>query len=180
MTMERWISLRTTLGADAEQAIALLLADPAVLLGAAEGRRAPTFVVDLRAPVGGRAAVHQEVEVSVGAPCAADGEAWVPISWRPLGHRKALPSFEGIIEVRGDQDDAALSIVGTYRAPFGIVGRFGDGLVGRRIAHQSLRTLLQRLARRIDGCVLDEASHGEWRPAEYPIDLRERDAPRAG
>ena len=173
--MDRWISARTPLAASSERATKLLSKDPRGLMPESGGRSAsPSAVVDLAVVVGGGSAIRQDVAVTLGVPRSAEGEAWVPISWEPVSHMRMLPSFEGALEVV-DQDGASeLSITGTYHVPLGVVGRFGDGLVGRRLAQQSIRTFLERVAQQIDQRAGEDLAHAGWRPAPYPVDLRER------
>lgn len=173
--MDRWISARTPLATSAERATKMLLEDPRGLIPEAGHRSTSTApVIDLSVVVGGGSAVRQDVEVTLGTPRSAENEAWVPISWQPLSHSRVLPSFEGALEVIDDDGSSELSITGTYHVPLGIVGRFGDGVVGRRIAQQSIKTFLERVAQHVDEVVGDELAHSGWRPAPYPVDLRER------
>lgn len=64
---------------------------------------------------------------------------------------------------------------GAYDVPLGTVGHFGDVLVGRRLARRSLSTVVEDAARRLDAEVDHRMRSVPWRPAPYPIDLRESD-----
>lgn len=173
--MDRWISARTPLVASAEQATTLLMDDSEALIPASRPGTSAAMVIDLSVAVGGGSAIRQDVEVALGAPRSAEGEAWVPISWEPTSHARMLPSFDGALGVVNDGGGRTeLSITGTYHVPLGIVGRFGDGVVGRRVAQQSLRVLLQRIAQHIDERIAEQLAHAGWKPAPYPVDLRER------
>ena len=48
---------------------------------------------------GAGGAVRQDVQVTLGSPCEAEGEAWVPIRWTPTSHGRLLPSFDGVVEI---------------------------------------------------------------------------------
>jgi hypothetical protein len=175
--MERWIAARTPLTASFELATDVLVDDALSVLpdGAADGRGG--MFVDLSVGVGSSAGVHQDVDVTLGSPCVADGEAWVPISWVPAAHARLLPTFDGVIEIVDGDDAAELSLTGLYRIPLGIAGRFGDGVVGRRAAQQSLRMLVQRMAAQIDGLVAERLRHASPASATRAVELRERAAP---
>ena len=144
-----------------------------ILPGAMSDGRGGAFVdLEVELPVG--AGVRHDVDVRLGAPCSADGETWVPISWVPAAHARLLPSFDGVVEIIASDRGTELSLTGTYEVPLGGVGRFGDGLIGRRIAEQSLRTLVEGIAGEIDRQVDDRLAHA---PTAHPVDVRERTAP---
>jgi hypothetical protein len=176
--MERWVTARTATGVPFERASRVLLDDPSVLLPPdrrvdASGRA----VICLSVETKGGAGVRQEVVVTLGAPCSAEGETWVPIEWEPFAHAQVLPSFSGVLELVDGFEGVDLAITGIYDVPLGVVGRFGDGLVGRRVAQQSIRSLLDGMARRLRSCIADDFVHAAWKPAPYPISLRERPVP---
>ena len=176
--MERWVTAKTVIGMPFEAASSVLVSDPAALLPAGH-RIHPDggAVVTLSAGTRGGAELGQEVLLTLGAPCSAEGESWVPVEWEPVAHAQLLPSFRGVLELIEEADRTELAITGTYEIPLGVVGRFGDGLLGRRLAQQSVRTLLEGMARQLRGRVADGMAHAAWRPAPYPIDLRERPVP---
>ena len=157
--MNRWVAARTPLVASFEHAMDVLVDDARhILPGARPDGGGALLEVTVPGPGGGDA-VGQEVEVSLGASCAADGEAWVPIRWVPVTHTRLLPSFDGVVEVVAVDGGAELAISGTYGIPLGAVGRFGDGLLGRRVAQQSLRVLAARMAGEIDRHVARRLDH---------------------
>jgi hypothetical protein len=176
--MERWVTATTATGVPFERASQILVGDPLALLP--DDRRADTSrrtITSLAIETKSGVAVRQDVAVTLGAPCSAEGETWVPIEWEPVAHSQLLPSFTGVVELVDGPEGADLAITGIYDVPLGFVGRFGDGLVGRRVAQQSIRALLDGMARRLRGSVTEEVAHAGWRPAPYPIDLRERPVP---
>jgi hypothetical protein len=66
-----------------------------------------------------------------------------------------------------------LVLSGSYRPPFGPVGVFGDGLVGHRVARQSLASFLSELAARIERQARSSVPAAGVLPASYPPDLRD-------
>ncbi|HEX6421348.1 MAG TPA: hypothetical protein VFZ77_22795, partial [Acidimicrobiales bacterium] len=60
-----------------------------------------------------------------------------------------------------------------YTVPLGPVGRFGDGLVGRRIARQSFESFLEDTAARLDAEVHRRSATVTWRARPYAVDVRE-------
>lgn len=142
--MERAIDASAPLAGTRADAAELLRRDPRRLLDG-DGR-----TYELTVHVSGAGAVHQEVELVLGSVREAEGELWVPLSWTPCDHRRVLPSFDGVLELLDGAAGAHLRISGTYTVPLGVVGRFGDGFVGRRIARQTLESLVADLARRVD------------------------------
>ena len=176
MSMERWISVRTALTAPYERAVELLVRDARVLLPE-DHESTDRARMELSVESDGGSGVRQAVDVTFGATCQVEGEVWIPVDWEPSAYSHLLPSFRGVIEVLDEADSAELSITGTYRVPLGFIGRFGDGIVGRRIAQQSLRRALADMAERLDAAA-DAAVHDvAWHPAAYPVALREQSSP---
>ena len=168
---ERWVSVRTRLSAPFERAVEALAVEPDVLLSAGDGRSTSRTRLELAVEGGGGAGVRQVVDVRIGTPCRAEGEAWIPISWHPAAHAHLLPSFSGVIDVVAAGDGAELAITGTYGIPLGVLGKLGDGVVGQRVARRSLRGVVEAMAQRLDAhAALDPYG---WRPAPYPDDLRD-------
>jgi hypothetical protein len=58
-----------------------------------------------------------------------------------------FPDFCGTLRLRiASVEETLLSLEGTYRPPFGVVGAVFDALVGRRIARATMCDLLDQLA----------------------------------
>ena len=177
--MERSIEASTTLRAPRSTARYVLRDDPGCAFadGLSEGqRRTREIPTDIVTAVGSGTAVQQEIVVSLGTAGESDDRVTVPVSWRPISHKRLLPGFAGELAV--DVDDAGntrLMLRGSYEVPLGPVGGFGDVLVGRRVARRSLRTLVEDVARRLDAEV-DRRARSVFRPAPYPVDLRESPA----
>jgi hypothetical protein len=71
-----------------------------------------------------------------------------------------LPDFAGTVRFRIAGTECDVLIDGSYRIPFGMLGRVFDDLVGRHIAIASLRDLARRIADAL------ETSEREWRKKE--------------
>jgi hypothetical protein len=68
-----------------------------------------------------------------------------------------LPDFRGTLRFRIAGTGTDLLVEGSYRIPFGTFGGLFDNLVGRHVAHASLRDLIRRIA---GAC---ETSERAWR-----------------
>ena len=56
------------------------------------------------------------------------------------------------------REGTCLRLEGSYTVPLGAVGRFGDNVLGQRLARRSLSALLEQIAYRLE-------SEVEWRAA---------------
>ena len=175
--MERWITASTTIDVPFELASPIVTTATSRLLP--DGRAEPSgrLITALSVETKGGAAVRHDVAVTLGAPHSAEGETWVPIEWEPIAHTALLPTFVGVLELVEAVDGVELAITGIYGVPLGVVGRFGDGLIGRRVAQQSISSLLGAMAAQLLSEVADEFAQTSWKPAPYPISLRERPVP---
>lgn len=72
------------------------------------------------------------------------------LDWSP-GRHLPLPRFSGLLTVRPDSNHAELILEGTYEPPFGLMGQVFDGLLGKQIAHGTVRALLRQIATSIEG-----------------------------
>lgn len=134
-----------------------------------------TIRTSLTARVGSGAAVVQDVAIELGTLHTSDGSVSVPMRWNPVGHERLLPWFVGELTI-ADSGTAVrqLTISGSYEAPLGPVGRFGDALIGRRVGRNTLETLAELLARRIEDEAERQRRSISYRPAPYNEDLRGR------
>ena len=176
--MERQLQASANVRAPLTVAADLLRTDPgAVFVDGAttqDQRRARRFAVPVGAAVGSGTAVEQLVELEVGMVSVDGGTATVPVRWEPAGRQRLLPTFVGELVLRAEGSGRTdVELHGSYRVPLGpVVGRFGDTLVGRRIARQSLADLLARAARRLDE-VVDRRRDDRSRSAPCHPDLRD-------
>lgn len=148
----------------------MLLFDPGHLIG--EG---PSD--DLRATLavqtGAGPSVQQEVAVEIGALRPEGNALSLPLSWEATGWQRLFPEFRGELEVSPYGSGCSLRLHGSYHVPLGPLGRFGDGIAGRRLARQSLSAFLAQAARRIDAEVDGRADSHPWYPDRYPVAVRE-------
>ena len=63
---------------------------------------------------------------------------------------------------------------GRYVVPLGSIGRFGDGVAGRRLARRSLVALLERIAVRLNAETERQAKSPALDPAEFVIEVVEQ------
>lgn len=184
--MERQLQASASVRAPLAFAADLLRDDPGSVFvdgsTTVEQRRSRRFAVPVSAAVGSGTAVEQLVDLEVGTVGVEGNTATVPLRWEPVGRQRLLPTFAGELVLRADGPGRTdVELHGSYRVPLGpVVGRFGDTLVGRRIARQSLADLLDRTARRIDEVVDDRGRHDLLRSTPYNADLRERHRHDAG
>lgn len=171
------IEARTRIRAPLDQAAEVLRDDPgAVIPGEQQDER--EFSTRLATPVGATV-VHQEVNLQIGTVTAVSAdEMAAPLSWQPVAHERLLPDFDGRLSVRVDpHGDREIVLRGIYEVPLGAVGRFGDSLIGRRVARYSVSDLLGRLAERLDREVDRRMATVSSAPAPYPVELSEHPGP---
>jgi len=68
-----------------------------------------------------------------------------------------LPNFRGTMRFRISGIGTLVSLEGTYRVPFGILGAAFDALAGKRIAQSSVNDFTYRIARAL------ESDQRDWR-----------------
>jgi hypothetical protein len=74
-----------------------------------------------------------------------------------------LPDFRGTLRFRIAGTETDLLVEGSYRIPFGKVGRIFDNLAGRHIARSSLSDLTRRIAAALG------TSERDWRKKELSV-----------
>jgi hypothetical protein len=178
--MKRSIEASTVTRVAFARAREVLLEDPGAVVSethTADERRERRFSMDLGVDLGAGASVHQTGTVQLGAPRSVDRWLVLPMSWRADGRERLLPAFEGELKTSEVRRGTRLRLTGTYTVPLGILGRFGDGVFGRRLARRSLNALVQRLASRLESEAQARLDSVGWRPAPHPDELRERTHP---
>ncbi len=117
-------------------------------LGIAHGTAEGRCTLALVAPIPDDHGVVREVsaEVTLVAP-AANYAVSYRIGW-PAGtteHGLPTPGFEGTIRLSAGEtyDECEVRLDGEYDPPAGLVGALFDGIVGRRLAHATLGSLLE-------------------------------------
>jgi len=174
--MERSIDASTTVRVPLARAREVLLDDPFAVLSetqTADERRERIFQMDLGLDLGAGASVHQNVSVQLGIPKPVDDGLVLPLAWRATGREEWLPAFTGELSASEARHGTRLRLSGMYTVPLGVVGKFGDGVLGRRLARSSLRALVERLAGHLESEVQARLNAVGWRPAPRPVDLRE-------
>lgn len=159
-----------------ERAREVLIGDPGCVVAdtcSADDRKARCFHTSLGVEVGAGGSLHQEVLVAVGLARSRDDTITLPMRWNPAGHEHLLPSFEGELDVSRDGPGSRVVLRGAYTVPLGLLGRFGDGVAGRRLAHRSLGAFVGKAARRLDAEVNRRHESIAWHPAPYPVAVYE-------
>ncbi len=123
--------------------------------------------------------VGHDVDVEILAINSEQDRVDVDLTWAPSGGRSTLPSFTGTLHAtRGDGLTTQLELEGSYHVPLGPLGRFGDGVMGNRVARQSVTDLVCRMAAHIEARALDASTRAQVTPTPRPPDMRRE--PRSG
>ena len=152
--MVRPVELSTTSLVAFESVREVLLTEPGAVFGddsSVEAQRDRPLSMNLGVALGAGASVHQVVELELGVSRVVDDKLVLPMEWRASGHERLLPTFKGALEASEAGGATCLHLTGDYRVPLGVLGRFGDGVLGRRLARQSLERLLEQVAARLEG-----------------------------
>lgn len=177
--MERRLEATETARALFESSSRVLLENPSLVFAPAAdtgARLARRFPSEIAVQVRGGSSVVQSVTVELGLPKQVPGAMEFDLNWQPAGHAHLLPVFRGSFTAAPEGLHTRLSLQGTYSPPFGPVGTFGDGLVGHRLARQTINTFLRNVARRIDQEVDRRMAEGV-RPTFHHSGLRKRPTP---
>ncbi|MDB5072036.1 MAG: hypothetical protein JWM87_3147 [Candidatus Eremiobacteraeota bacterium] len=116
-------------------------------LGLEHDRDEGRAVLALVAPLGeGREVARDVTATTKRLPGTANFTSRYGIAWSAgqTSHGIPTPGFEGTITLRAgeDYDECQLELDGRYEAPGGVAGKLFDDVVGRRIAHATLGSLL--------------------------------------
>jgi hypothetical protein len=119
------------------------------------------FGFDLMAPNGdGNVRVQHAIALDVAIDSKpGDLDATFNVEWKS-SDGGPYPSFHGQLAIENeDYDSFWLELRGTYRPPFGLLGSVFDAVAGRRIAAQSAREFLAKMASSIEAAFqADEAA----------------------
>lgn len=139
--MERSIEATTIVDAGSDTVGELLMRDAGTVVGGA----AMLSATVLHCP-----SARREVTLTVGGATSTEDGIAVPLSWEAADHPTLFPTFRGELVVTPSVAGTRLQLIGTYCVPLGPLGRFGDGVLGRRFVQRSLHALLEDIAGRID------------------------------
>ncbi len=175
--MTRQVEATARLRATRQKASDVLRTDPGTVVAevvTAEERRDRTFHTKLGAEIAAKAAVHHEVCIELGRLHQdGDGAVHLDLRWHPTVHARWFPVFEGELVAAGERPhESHLVLRGTYRPPFGLLGRIFDTLIGHTVAERSLDRFVRRSADRLDAEVDRRGGAVPRGPAPYPADLR--------
>jgi hypothetical protein len=172
--MERPVEAFTTIGVAFARARQVLQTDPGAVFTdtyTTEERRARRFQSDVSLALSAGASMHQEVTIQLGIAHSTEPAYVQPLTWHANGHERFLPAFDGALEISEAREGTGLRLVGSYTVPLGVAGRFGDGVIGQRLARRSLEMLVEWFGRRLENEVLRrlETADGHVRRLPTPV-----------
>jgi hypothetical protein len=104
-------------------------------------------------------AVRRDVAVTTDDAFADGDRIVVPVAWHATERSRLFPTFLGELVAECSVAGTRIVMSGSYRVPLGLLGRFGDGVIGRRLGHEALRSVVvgvvERLESAVDGTVAD-------------------------
>ncbi len=131
------------------------------------------FRTHLSADAPGGLSVAHDVDIEVVAVHAEGDRVDVALRWQPSGGASLLPPFVGSIGAApANEGGTELVLDGSYHVPLGPLGRFGDGVVGKRIARSSIDDLLQRITNRLEELTLESRVRPPQTSKPHPPDMR--------
>jgi hypothetical protein len=163
--MERSIEASTTIPLAFARAREVLLDDPGAVFNEAHTvaeRCARRFRLELRVDLGAGASVHQEVTLQLGAARSTETGLVLPLAWQAKGRERLFPTFDGELEASEARTGTGLRLRGAYTVPLGVLGGFGNAVVGRRLARRSLGALVERLAWRLESAAERRLDSVSW------------------
>jgi len=123
-------------------------------LGLGPGESDGRFDLALVAPLAeGREIARDVTATTKRIPGTANFTSRYGISWSAGRTARGIPTpgFEGTITLRAgeDYDESELELDGRYQPPGGVAGKLFDDVVGRRVAHATLGSLLDGVRREL-------------------------------
>lgn len=130
-------------------ALQLFDEQPGRLIGrrVAPAEQGPPDLLTVTLPAGRR--ITRRVEIGYGPLMEEDDVLAIPVWWQDAVHPDLFPTFDGGIELRGDERGTELWLVGSYQPPLGALGGFGDSILGRRVVLATLEKFLAGVADRL-------------------------------
>jgi hypothetical protein len=159
--MERSIDITARAEAPFEVACAALADDPAGVFGGVPAPNGERFTLELGVNLAVGSSVVQEVQVDFALLNSDSGLARFGVCWRAVGHPDLFPVFGGDLELRRAGEGVEVHLAGHYRLPLGALGRFGDALLGHRLARRALEALVNDVARGLEAEAAGEADAQE-------------------
>ncbi len=154
--MEKTIEATIRLEASAERVVEALSTEPAGVLTGRPSPNKESFVAEITVEVGGGTSLAHDVDVVFGRLLDEGDVGRFGLSWRACEHEELFPVFGGDLEVHPDGPGAVLRLAGHYTLPLGVVGAFGDGLVGHRFASRAIQGFVEAAAGRIEAALARE------------------------
>ena len=148
--MERALEASVRVKAEPEPVIEILARDPAGILTGMPSPDPGAFAAEIAVDLGGGASLAHEVDVAFGRLPDDGSVGRFALSWHAHDHQGALPVFGGDLEVHPDGEGSRLLLTGHYSLPLGPVGRFGDQVLGHRVARRSVQAFLDAAGARIE------------------------------
>lgn len=151
--MERSIAAEAEIPVAFARSRRVLLDDPGAVFNEfrdLEAQRAGKFYVELTVALGAGASARQEVELRLGPARTTAAGVELPLQWHATGREHLFPRFAGKLTLSESRTGTRLRLTGSYTVPLGSIGRFGDGVVGHRLARGSLATFAHELGARLE------------------------------
>jgi CBS domain-containing protein len=150
--MRRWLYTYQYITGDPEQLARRLQAEAGELVRRALGAPRHETAVDGSLLVGlpgemARLAMTKQVRVHTGVAHRSGRRLLVPIEWRAEPAGVAFPVFEGHLELEQQSSThVQLTLVGSYRVPFGPAGGLVDTAGLHRVAERTIEEVLRGVA----------------------------------
>lgn len=162
--LERFVEAITHVEVEPEQLIELLSTDPAGILAGGSVPSREFFPAEVTVELGAGTSLAQAVDVTFGRLSPAAGVGRFGLSWRAVKHAARFPVFGGDLEVHPEGTGAVLRLAGYYLPPLGLVGAFGDSVLGHRVARRALQAFLEAAAARAEAALVLTEPHHEATP----------------
>lgn len=124
-----------------------------------EAASAEGEAVLVRVGPAGPAWLGKTVAAHLGAPQGTGDALTIPLAWEATGPSGLFPRFEGELQLSAlDPERSELVLSGRYRPPLGAAGQVLDEALLTRVARATMRSLLRRVARALEGAAVPEKS----------------------
>jgi hypothetical protein len=151
--MERALEADVRIEASPDLVAEILASDPAGVLTGMPSPDTVAFPAEIAVDLGGGTSVAHEVDMAFARLSDEGAVRRFSLSWRAHDQQGALPTFRGDLNVHQESNGSRLQVSGRYSVPLGLVGGFGDLLLGHRIASRSVQAFLEAAGARIDAAL---------------------------